>query len=319
MNVTDMLLESLMLIAGLVLLYFGGDWLVDGASRLAVSLGVSTFVIGLTIVAMGTSAPEAALAMISSLEGEPSIAFGNIVGSNIANIGLVLGVACFICPLTVKLQLLKREALFLMISIMAIVVLGLDGEISRADALIFLTAAVAFNIYILRSARADRPALEKSVDDIIASYGRRWRHLALLSVGIVLLVAGSQLVLLGAVGIANSLGVNQFIIGLTVVAVGTSIPELAVSVASACRKDNSLLFGTILGSNISNSFLVLGLASVIAPIGVPTEFYLITLPFTLVLYATLIAFMYRKSVLDRRTSLILMVTYAIYIILLIMG
>lgn len=311
-----MLLESFLLVAGIVLLYFGGDWLVDGASRLAVSLGVSTFVIGLTVVAIGTSAPEAALAIISTWEGEPSIAFGNIVGSNIANIGLVLGISCFICPLMVRMQLLKREALFLMVSIMAIAILGLDGHIAKADALIFLTVAVAFNLYILHSARTTRPLQKKPSKDIIAGYGRRWRHIALLSLGILLLVAGSQLVLMGAVGIATALGVDQFVIGLTVVAIGTSIPELAVSISSACKLESSLLLGTLLGSNISNTFLVLGMASAIAPIGVPVEFYSITLPFTLILYGTLIAFMYRKSRLDRKTSLVLLITYALYIILL---
>ncbi len=312
-----MLFESLLLVVGLVFLYFGGDWLVDGASRLAVSLGMSTFVIGLTIVAMGTSAPEATLAVVSTLEGEPSIAFGNIVGSNIANIGLVLGVSCFIYPLTVKLQLLRKEVVCLVISLLAMAVLGLDGHFSRADALILLTAAVAFNIFILRAARAARPSQRKAGKDAVSAYRDRWRYLALLFIGILLLVIGSQLVLMGAVGIATSLGVDQFIIGLTVVAVGTSLPELAVSISSACRKDNSLLFGTILGSNISNSLLVLGLASAVGSIGVPAEFYNITLPFTLILYGTLIVFMFMKNSLDRRTSFILLITYALYTILVI--
>jgi cation:H+ antiporter len=310
-----MLFEIAMLLGGLALLIFGANWLVKGASALAASLGIGTFIIGLTVVAMGTSAPEATLAIISSLEGDPSISFGNIIGANMANIGVVLAAACILCPIAAGMTLLRREAVFLIISILAIAILGFGGIIDLAEAILLITAAIAFNYFVLRSARTERAAKRIEMVEEIPSM-ERWRMSLYIVIGLVLLVLGSELVLRGGVGLATSLGVDEFTIGLTIVALGTTMPELAVSMASACRRETNLLLGNILGSNISNSLLIIGLAGLFTPVIVPADFYTLALPMTLVMYSVLVLFMYMERKLNRTTGIMFMSIYVAYIALL---
>lgn len=309
-----MFLDILYLLGGLALLIVGANRLVKGASALAASLGVSTFIIGLTVVAMGTSAPEASLAVISSLEGDPSISFGNVIGANVANIGVVLAAACIICPIASGMTLLRREAVFLIVSILAVAALGYNGVIDLGNALVLIAAAVAFNYFVLRSAKVERAA--KRIEQVEERPTmERWRMLVYIVGGLVLLIIGSDLVMRGGVGLATELGMDEFTIGLTVVALGTTMPELAVSLSSACRLETNLLLGNVLGSNISNTLLIIGLAGLFSPVSVPGDFYLLALPVTLVMYAALVAFMFKKRKLNRTTGAILMSTYIGYLVL----
>lgn len=310
-----MLVDILYLLGGLALLVIGANRLVKGASALAASLGVSTFVIGLTVVAMGTSAPEATLAIISSLEGDPSLSFGNVMGANITNIGVVLAAACIICPIASGMTLLRREAVFLIVSILAVAALGYNGVIDLANALVLIAAALAFNYFVLRSAKVERAA--KRIEQVEPKPTmERWRMLAYIVGGMALLIIGSELVMRGGVGLATELGVDEFTIGLTIVAIGTTMPELAVSISSACRLETNLLLGNVLGSNISNSLLIVGLAGMFSPIAIPANFFTLVLPMTLLTYTVLVAFMYRGRKLDRSTGIVLIGLYVTYIALL---
>jgi len=309
-----MFLDILFLLGGLALLIIGADRLVKGASALAASLGVSTFIIGLTVVAMGTSAPEATLAVISSLEGDPSISFGNVIGANIANIGVVLAMACMICPIASGMTLLRREAVFLIISILAVAILGYNGVIDLSNALVLIAAAVAFNFFVLRSAKGEKAA--KRIEQVEERPTmEKWRMLVYIVGGLALLIFGSELVMRGGVGLATDLGVDEFTIGLTIVAIGTTMPEMAVSISSACRLETNMLLGNVLGSNIMNSLLIIGLAGLFSPIAVPGDFYTLALPVTLVMYAALVSFMYMKRKLNRTTGAILMAIYVGYLTL----
>ena len=309
-----MLVDILYLLGGFALLVVGANQLVKGASALAASLGVSTFVIGLTVVAMGTSAPEASLAIISSLEGDPSISFGNVMGANIANIGVVLASACIICPIATGMTLLRREAVFLIVSILAVAALGYNGVIDLGEALVLIAAALAFNYFVLRSAKMERAAKRVEQEEKKPTM-EPWRMLIYIIGGLALLIIGSELVMRGGVGLATELGVDEFTIGLTIVAIGTTMPELAVSISSACRLETNLLLGNVLGSNIFNSLLIVGLAGAFSPVAVPDDFFTLVLPMTLLIYTALVAFMYRGRKLNRSTGVLLMILYFTYIAL----
>jgi len=309
-----MLTDILLLIAGISLLTIGGGWLLKGAVALAASLGISTFMIGLTVVAIGTSAPEASLAMISSLYGDPSISFGDVLGSNLANIGVVLAIPCLLYPIAVRMTLLKREAVFLMVSILAIAALGLNGVIDRSNAIVLFTAWIAFNYFIFRTVRSERRVQPPDVPIGGSGIGK-WKAIAFTMAGLGALLGGSELVLHGGIGLALKLGVDEFVIGATMVAVGTSLPELVVCLTALRRGETGLLIGNILGSNISNSLLIVGLASFFSPIRVPGDFYLIALPITMVMYMALVSFMYLKRRLNRTTGTLLASIYVAYMVL----
>ena len=305
--------DVLFLLGGLGLLIIGANVLVKGASALAASLGVSTFVIGLTVVAMGTSAPEASLAVISSWEGDASISFGNIIGANLTNIGVVLASACLVCPIPSGMTLLRREAVFLVVSIAAVASLGLNGSIDLGDSLVLIVAGLAFNYFVVRSAKLERAAKHAEEGGGGAGMGRGKMAISIAG-GLALLIIGSELVLQGGVGLATALGVDEFIIGLTVVAIGTTMPELAVSLSSACRLEPDLLLGNVLGSNIFNSLFIIGLAGTFSPVSVSSSFYTIIMPFTLVMYLVLIAFMYKGRKLNRATGGMLATIYVAYLL-----
>jgi len=309
-----MLIDLLLLFGGIALLTFGGSWLLKGASALAAALGVSTFIIGLTVVALGTSAPEASLAIMSSLNGDPSISFGDVTGSNLANIGVVLAIPCMLFPIAVRMTLLKREAVFLMISIATVAILGYNQTIDRSNALVLIAAWVAFNLFILRSVKTGRAV--RKLETPIERENLGWlRAITLTGGGLVLLVLGSDLVLRGGIGLALKLGVDEFIIGATMVAVGTSLPELVVCITSLRRGETDLLLGNIMGSNISNSLLIVGLAGMFSPITMPSDFYILTLPLTFIMYGTLVGFMYMKRKLDRWTGVAFVSVFILYLTL----
>ncbi len=254
-----------LLALGVLALYFGAEWLVRGAAGLARAFGVSPLVVGLTIVSYGTSAPELAVSVVAAQGGKPDIALGNVVGSNIANIALILGITALIAPPQVEGRLIRRELPILMLSALALPVTLLSGSIERYEGILLTLAAVAFTLLTFRWARvaAVGPA-QSSRDDV--PWSRRGGLLLLSILGLTVLLIGGNVFVKGAVGLATAFGMSEKTVGLTVVAVGTSLPELAASLVAALRGHSELAVGNVVGSNIFNVLLILGVTSTISPI-----------------------------------------------------
>lgn len=252
------------LVVGLVVLVWSADLFVDNSARLARRCGISAFLVGMFVVGFGTSLPELMVSFFSALEGNPSIALGNAYGSNIANILLILGVTAVISPIAVADVARKRDVpVLLSITIMSAALIA-DGTISRIDALIMLAFFIAICI---RNAFADRKNQEPGRDDQDAEPVQPlWRMILGVIGGLVLLVGSSRLLVLSAVGIAKEFGVSDLIVGLTIVAIGTSLPELASSIAAATKREHDLALGNIVGSNFFNTLAVVGFAAVVKPI-----------------------------------------------------
>jgi cation:H+ antiporter len=263
----------LMFVAGMALLLYGADWLVRGASNLALSMGIAPLIIGLTVVAFGTSAPELAVSLLSASSGQPDIAMGNVVGSNIFNVLLILGLSAAVAPLVVSQQLVRIDVPIMVIVSVAVLLLGLDGRIGRLDgALLFgsLLAYLAFLFFEARKGRlhAAQDLPEPDDPECGPSLRCRLRNIARLLLGLGMLVLGSHWLVDAAVELATRLGVSQLVIGLTVVAVGTSLPELATSVIAAARGQRDIAVGNVVGSNLFNLLCVLGISGLVAPDGV---------------------------------------------------
>lgn len=263
-----MSLYMLAIAAGLILLVWSSDRFVVGASAVARNLGVSPLLIGLTIVAIGTSAPEILVSALAAVNGNPGLAIGNAFGSNIANIGLVLGVAAMVSPLLVDSGILRRE-LPLMILVMTLVgVLMLDYSLDHRDGVVlFIGSAVLLGLMITMglTARGGADPVEKEYEQEMSATIPHGRALFWLITGSVTLLASSRAVVWGAVGVAQTLGVSDVLIGLTIVAIGTSLPELAASVTSALKGEHDIAIGNVVGSNMFNLLPVLGLPALIAP------------------------------------------------------
>lgn len=260
-------------VAGLLLLVGGAEWLVRGASRLAATCGVSPLVIGLTVVAFGTSAPELAVSVKSALSGSPDIAVGNVVGSNIFNVLFILGLAALITPLVVAQQLIRLDVPLLIGASILMYLLALDGRVGRLDGLLLFSGVVAYTVLsIVRSRRESAAVQAEYIQEFGAaqplSKGGILLDLALIAVGLVLLVLGSRWLVDGAVAIARFFGLSELIIGLTIVAVGTSLPEVAATVIASLKGERDIAVGNVIGSNLFNILAVLGVTALVAPGGV---------------------------------------------------
>jgi cation:H+ antiporter len=266
-----MTVDLLLFLVGLVALYFGAEWLVEGASRLARSFGISAFVVGLTVVAFGTSAPELLVSSLAAVQGSGDIAVGNVVGSNIANIALILGVSALIYPVAVHRGLVVRD-LPVMVGFAALLeALAWNGGISRAEGGLLLVLFAAYMAHVVLASRRERGmqgARDGEEGEDAAEEVHRGRTLLLTLLGLVVLVGGAHLLVTSAVSMARVLGVPEIIIGLTLVAFGTSVPELAASVAAARRREGQIVIGNIVGSNIFNVSLILGTAALLHPLEV---------------------------------------------------
>ncbi|MEM7591783.1 MAG: calcium/sodium antiporter, partial [Cyanobacteria bacterium P01_A01_bin.83] len=261
-----------LLIAGLVLLVAGAEFLVKGASRIAAILQIPPLIIGLTIVAYGTSAPEMFVSTMSSFSGQGNIAMGNVVGSNICNVLLILGLSALVAPLIVTKQIIRSDVP-IMIGVSALLlVFCWDGKLSRVDGLILLVAGVTYTLSLIyqsskQKRTQDEFAAEYSFSDRVTP--SLWvKNIVFIIGGLVLLVLGSRWLVDSAVTIAEALGVNELLIGLTIIAIGTSLPELATSVVASFRGERDIAVGNVLGSNIFNILIVLGVAGTISPNGI---------------------------------------------------
>lgn len=267
-----MILAIVAIVVGLVLLVWSADRFVDGAVGVAQFLGMSTFLIGMIIVGFGTSAPEIVVSILSAMNNSPQLALGNAYGSNIANIALILGVTALIIPVVVKKQAMVRDIPILMAMTALTVVLLMDGNVSFVDGVVLLLAFVAvttFNILAeLHEKRKRKKAklADNADENSPAEKVSIVKSLAWLFVGLALLIGSSRMLVWGAIYMAHALGVSDLLIGLTIVAVGTSLPELASSIAAARRGENDLAVGNVIGSNAFNTLVVVGIAAVIAPI-----------------------------------------------------
>lgn len=261
-------------VLGIVLLVAGAEVLVRGASRLAALLGVSPLVIGLTVVAFGTSTPELAVTVQSSLSGQAGadIALGNVVGSNIFNVLLILGLSALVAPLVVAQRLVQVEVPLMIVVSVAVLVLAANGSLGRWEGLLLFGGVVVYTAVAIRSGRREaRSGREEGESSPASPSSRRWAvagSLVLASTGLAMLVLGSRWLVTGALAMARALGVGELVVGLTIVAAGTSLPELATSVVASVRGERDIAVGNVVGSNLFNLLAVLGVAALVAPGGV---------------------------------------------------
>ncbi len=258
----------LYLIGGFTLLVVGAEFLVRGAARLAAAMHISPLVIGLTIVAFGTSAPELAVSTQSAWQGQGDLAIGNVIGSNIFNVLLILGLSALIVPLTVSRQLVRLDVPLMIAASALAWFLAMDGSYSRIDGLLLFSGIVLYTGFLLRSSmRKGKSAAEALDDDLLTNSSPQptWKNLAFIAFGLVLLVVGSNYLVEGAVDLARILGMSELMIGLTILAVGTSLPELATSVVAAIKGERDIAVGNIVGSNLFNLLSVLGATALVSP------------------------------------------------------
>ena len=267
MSTESLFINSLAIFAGFALLIWSADRFVYGAAATARNMNISPLVIGLTIVGFGTSAPEMVVASFASLDGSPAMAIGNAIGSNITNIALVLGAAALIIPLDVHSRILKKELPLLIVAMLLALILLIDGELSRTDGILLFGSLVLIMWWITRQALNERnhDTMEDEFDDEIPTGIPMGKAIFWLLVGLCLLIASSKLLVWGAVNIATSMGISDLIIGLTIIAIGTSLPELAATIAAALKKEHDIAIGNIVGSNLFNTLGVLAIPGLLAP------------------------------------------------------
>jgi len=311
------LIALLLFTAGLLALYFGAEWLVGGAARLAESFGISPFLVGLTLVSFGTSAPELVVSGVASYRGNGSLALGNVLGSNVANLALILGISALILPIVVNRSLVIRD-LPVMIGVAFLVPLfGGSGVISRGEGILLLAAFAAYLSFIAVAVRRESasglamlqeqgaPSLDRS---------QRGRNLLEAFVGLVVLSVGAHFLVVSAVDIASAFGVPEVVIGLTLVAFGTSLPELAASISAARRGDGQIVIGNIVGSNIFNILLILGVAAAIRPLPVTASTLQVDAPVVIGLSLALVPVVYTGMRIDRWEGGMLLASYCAFLV-----
>jgi len=291
-----MLMPVLAIVAGFVLLLWGADRFVAGASAAARNLGVSPLIIGLTIVGFGTSAPEILVSAMASVNGNTALAIGNAIGSNITNIALVLGATALVMPMAVRSEILRREFPILLAIMLAVLMLISDGELGRVDGILLLTGLGLMLYWVINLGLRDRrtDALGSEYDAEIPTDMSMLMASVWFILGLLLLLGSSRMLVWGAVEVATHFGVSELVIGLTIVAIGTSLPELAASIVSALRNEHDIAIGNVIGSNMFNLLAVMGLPGVIHPGPVPEDVlsrdYPVMLVLTLVLFAVAYGF-----------------------------
>ena len=281
-------------ILGLGALYLGADLMIRGASRLARRLGVNALVIGLTVVAMGTSTPELLVGVVATVRESGDIAVGNVIGSNVANVALILGIAALIRPIRVQMRLLVREVPIMIFASLAFYIFALDGQLSRFDGLSLLVGFVAYTLYLLEGARRESPAIEVEYQKFVPTGGTLMNHLFLTVVGLGILLGGAHFVVSGASQTARFLGVSELAIGLTVVAIGTSLPELATAIAAS----------------------VLGVTSFVRPLDISPAVISVEAPVMLAVSILVLPFVWTTLRLTRWEGGIFLAAYIAFVVLL---
>ena len=309
-----MVYSAILIFVGFLLLYVGGEALVRGAGGLALRLGMSSFIVGMTVVAFATSSPELAVSVQAALAGADDVAIGNVVGSNICNIALILGLCALIRPQEVEMRILRMDVPWLIFASALLVAFLDDGQISRAAGIVLVTGLVVFIYWNIQMARREkeedrvREEFEHVVED---KHRKPWVDWLLMGTGLCLLVAGGSAFVKGGIGLAEAMGVSAALISLTVVALGTSLPELATSLVATFRGDDDIAVGNIIGSNFFNILAILGITAVLHPLsrGAITLLDLyVMLGFTVVLLPLI--FVRRR--IGRPEGLVLLIGYFVY-------
>jgi cation:H+ antiporter len=310
------MMTVLLLIVGLVLLYAGAELLVTGAASLAFRLGISPLVVGLTIVAFGTSAPELTVSVLAAFSGQGDIAAANVVGSNILNIALILGISALICPIHISRQLIRWDIpVMIGVSLLGWWVLA-DRYLSRMEGAVLFTGIILYTVWAFRRTRFVPPVSNAEKSDLAVDDYRPMKlslSVVWLIMGLILLVLGSKALVTGATQLARSLGLSEAIIGLTIVSAGTSFPELATSVVAALRRQSDIAVGNIVGSNIFNILSILGLSSLLVPYAAPgltSTDVAVMLGFAVVA----LPFMWTKFTLSRTEGFLLLAGYGAYLV-----
>ena len=308
-----MLVTIFLLLLGLAILIGGAEALVRGASVFALRLGVSRLVVGLTVVSFGTSSPELAVSVTSALAGQGAVAMGNIVGSNIFNIAIILGISALICPLVIHVQLLRLDLPVMLASgALFALLLMTGGGLSRGEGAILLAAAIAYTGWTVVLGRKDSASVESAVPPPPAAAGKLAFHLGLIGAGLVMLTGGASLFVDNAVILARRYGLSEALVGLTIVAAGTSMPELATSVIAALHRQADLAVGNIVGSNTFNALCIGGSASLCRPVASSGIDWL-DLGWMLATSAVLLPMMRTQFKLARWEGAVLLVGYAGYL------
>jgi len=334
------MLEFLLFIGvGLIVLFKSSDFLVESAGRLARILGVSDLTIGLTIVALGTSIPELASSVAASLHGSPGIAIGNVLGSNITNIALVLGLVSFVGLVKVDKRVVKRDSLMLLFSSLLVLLFFLNGLFSRIEGLFVLLVFIAYSAFVFRS--RERVGKDYGFAEFVSYFlkleylgeittqgtsvireffygtGRKkivvFREIAIIAVAGIAIVLSASLLVRGAIGIASLLSIKPAFIGLTIIAVGTSLPELSVSLSAVKKHKGNILIGNIIGSNLSNSLFVLGLAAIANPLILPSTEFIKNAVFMCLFTVLFLIIVLRREKIGKMEGIILLVCYALFL------
>ncbi|UCD84357.1 MAG: calcium/sodium antiporter [Deltaproteobacteria bacterium] len=266
-----MLTNIILFLLGVLILYLGAEWLVKGSVRMARLLGITPLIIGLTVVGFGTSSPELVVSMSAALKKVDDIALGNIIGSNIANIGLVLGLSALISPLKINPDILKRELPIMLLVSLVIYWMSLDLRISFIEGAFLFAGIICFNALSYYSAKSGAGSAKITDIESLKVEGTRKKQAFLIALGLAGIVGGAQLMVRSAIFVARELGISELVIGLTVVALGTSLPELAASMVAAFRKESDISIGNVIGSNIFNILMVIGIVAMISPLKVSSE------------------------------------------------
>jgi len=305
----DVVINLVLTVAGIVMLCYGGNWLVNGGVAIAKRFHISNIVIGMTVIAYGTSTPELA-ASIAAAGEHSEIILGNIIGSNIANIGMVIGITAIMIPLLAKKTTLKKDVPIMLGFSLLLIMLSLDGKISQYDGLLLIVLLMLFTVYMYRTARTKS---EQENNDIeFNTKNSNLRALGLMGVGIILLYFGAELTVDNAVAIAQTFGISERIIGLTVIAIGTSLPELITSIIAIKKGHTDIGIGNIIGSNVYNILMIMGVASVLTGIVVSDQTfydYAIMMGFSVGL---LIAMM--TGIVTRKIGFAFVASYVIYLV-----
>ncbi|HKK38277.1 MAG TPA: calcium/sodium antiporter [Cryomorphaceae bacterium] len=313
-------MEFILIVAGLLLLVIGGDYLVKGASGIALKMDVPPMLVGMTVVALGTSSPELVVSLKAALDGKPDISVGNVVGSNIANVALILGITTLIFPLAIQKRALKVDWLVMMIASVIFYLFALDGGFSRFEGGLFVSLLAIFIGVSFYQAKKNKDEAIIEGDVPKSEKGRKWWVLFLFIVlGTIGLILGAQWFLSGAESIARNLGVSDRVIAITLVAFGTSVPELAASVVAAFKKEQDISLGNIVGSNLFNLFAIIGITSIVTPVRVATEilsndiFWMLGTSFIILPLALI------RNRLGRIDGLIFISTYILFVYLLLIA
>lgn len=303
-----------LLVAGIIMLFFGGEGLVKGASRLAHLLGISPVVIGLTVVAFGTSAPEFVVGLIAALQGASDVVLGNIIGSNISNIALILGIAALISPLIIQGRLIKAEVPIMIILSFLLYGIAWTLDLGIVQGAVLFGSLIAFTIFSYFGAKKEPKIIEEEYEEYLGTDGSVWKQLLFIVLGLAALIIGARLVVDSAITIARVIGVSELVISITVVAIGTSLPELSTTIVAAMKKEHDIIVGNLIGSNIFN-IGILGLVSTIHPVSVDSSLLKFEFPIMLFFSIIILPIMMTGKKVSRIEGIFLLLLYAVFIYL----